>query len=86
MDTKDTEKKEPKQSRKKYATRGERSQKMFSFLLDNDLREWVEKQVNKGRYLNNLIRSHMDAILNQRHNNEWLDPDEWPSDPHDYQE
>ena len=35
---------------------GRITQKMMSFRLDNDLEEYLGKQVNKGRYINNLIR------------------------------
>lgn len=35
---------------------GRITQKMMSFRLDNDLEEHLRKQVNKGRYINNLIR------------------------------
>ena len=50
------EKKEPKErTRKLYAARGERAQKMMSFRVDNDNLEWLEQQANKGRYINNLI-------------------------------
>ena len=39
---------------------GRITQKMMSFRLDNDLEEDLEKQVNKGRYINNLIREDRD--------------------------
>lgn len=41
--------------RKEYGKHGERTQKMMSFRVDNDLIEWLESQPNKGRYINNLI-------------------------------
>lgn len=41
--------------RKSPAKRGERSQKMMSFRVDNDLIEWLESKPNKGRYINELI-------------------------------
>jgi len=41
--------------RKAYAPRGERSQKMVTFRADLDNIEWLERQPNKGRYINNLI-------------------------------
>ena len=41
--------------RKEYGKKGERTQKMMSFRVDNDLIEWLESQPNKGRYINNLI-------------------------------
>lgn len=39
---------------------GRITQKMMSFRLDNDLEEHLGKQVNKGRYINNLIREDRD--------------------------
>lgn len=39
---------------------GRITQKMMSFRLDNDLEEYLGKQVNKGRYINNLIREDRD--------------------------
>lgn len=41
--------------RKAYAPKGERSQKMVTFRADLDNIEWLERQPNKGRYINNLI-------------------------------
>lgn len=53
-----SEKKEEKERiRKAYSAKGERSQKMMTFRLDNDLQEWLAKQGNKGRYINELIRT-----------------------------
>lgn len=43
--------------RRKYASAGERSQKMISFRLDQENEFWLSTQPNKGRYINNLIRS-----------------------------
>lgn len=50
---------EDKQERikRKYAPKGERSQKMISFRLDNENAFWLSTFPNKGRYLNNLIRA-----------------------------
>lgn len=42
-------------TRKVYAARGERAQKMMSFRVDNENWEWLVQQANKGRYINNLI-------------------------------
>lgn len=42
-------------TRKVYAARGERAQKMMSFRVDIDNMEWLAQQANKGRYINNLI-------------------------------
>lgn len=41
--------------RKAYAPNGERGQKPFAFRLDNENIEWLNKQSNKGRYINELI-------------------------------
>lgn len=41
--------------RRAYASRGERSQIRVGFLLDNEHREWLQRQPNKSRYLNGLI-------------------------------
>ncbi len=41
--------------RKAYAAKGERSQKMMSFRVDNEVAEWLNLQPNKGRYINRLI-------------------------------
>lgn len=49
------EKKE--RTRRKYAKRGETSQKMLSFRLDNENAFWLSTMPNKGRYINNLIRA-----------------------------
>lgn len=42
-------------TRREYAKKGERNQKMVTFRLDNENQEWLEQQPNKGRYINNLI-------------------------------
>lgn len=46
-----------KQERKQYAKRGERSQKMVTFRLDNDLVDYLENLPNKGRFINDCIRA-----------------------------
>lgn len=48
-----------KRTRRTYAKRGNRSQTMMSFRIDNDLVDWLNGQPNKGRYINNLIRGDM---------------------------
>lgn len=52
---KETNQEERERVRKEYGKKGERTQKMMSFRVDNDLIEWLESQPNKGRYINNLI-------------------------------
>ena len=44
-------------TRRKYAKRGETSQKMMSFRLDHENEFWLSNFPNKGRYINNLIRA-----------------------------
>lgn len=46
---------EKERTRREYAKKGERSQTMVSFRLDNELQDWMRQQRNKGRYINNLI-------------------------------
>lgn len=47
-----------KQTRKNYAKRGEKSQKMMSFRVDNDVWELLSKVGNKGRFLNDLVKDY----------------------------
>ena len=54
------EKNEKSQERKKGRVNGSITQKVYSFRLDGDLIEWLYRQTNKGRYLNNLIRDDME--------------------------
>lgn len=49
------EKKE--RTRRKYAKRGEKSQKLVAFRLDLENEFWLSTMTNKGRYINNLIRA-----------------------------
>lgn len=47
---------EKKSNRKQYAKQGSGSQqKMMSFRLDADLKEWLDKKENKGRLINRLL-------------------------------
>lgn len=39
------------------------TQKMMSFRLDGDLVHWLDYQPNKGRLINNLLRSYRDGLL-----------------------
>lgn len=54
--TKKEDKKE--RVRKLYAPKGSRSQKSYTFRIDNENVEWLELQYNKGRYINDLISAH----------------------------
>lgn len=48
---------EKKGNRKEYAKQGSGSQqKMMSFRLDADLKEWLDTKENKGRLINTLLR------------------------------
>lgn len=49
------QKEEKARVRKAYAAKGERSQKMMTFRVDLENVEWLEQQVNRGRYINELI-------------------------------
>jgi hypothetical protein len=49
------EKAEKTRIKRQYAKRGSSNQKMMSFRLDNENAEWLLKQTNKGRYINELI-------------------------------
>lgn len=42
--------------RKEYAPRGKRGQKMFNFRCDLDNWEKLQRQPNKGRFINDAIR------------------------------
>ncbi len=52
---------EPKErQRREYAPAGERSQKMMSFRVDNDILEWLKINTsNKGRFINNVLRVYI---------------------------
>lgn len=54
------EKNEKSQERKKGRVNGAITQKVYSFRLDGDLIDWLSRQPNKGRYINDLIRDDMD--------------------------
>jgi len=51
-------------TRRTYAKRGNRSQTMMSFRIDNELIEWLTSQHNMGRYINELIKEDMTHVLN----------------------
>lgn len=44
---------------RKKAKWGTRTQKMVSFRADNEIAEYLETKPNKGRYLNELVRTDM---------------------------
>lgn len=54
------EQNENKQERKAYAKRGQRSQKMVTFRLDNELIDQLEQVQNKGRFINDAIREKLE--------------------------
>lgn len=41
--------------KKAYAPRGQRGQRMYNFRIDIENYEYLQRQSNKGRWLNNLI-------------------------------
>lgn len=56
------EKKEEKQERQRKAgiQRGEVTQTMMSFRVDNDILEWLKTNTpNKGRFINNVLRDYI---------------------------
>lgn len=44
--------------RKEYSPRGQRSQKRVTFLCDFENLEILDRQTNKGRFLNQLIQEN----------------------------
>lgn len=44
---------------RKKAKWGTRTQKMVSFRADNEIAKYLETKQNKGRYLNELVRTDM---------------------------
>lgn len=50
-------KEEVKQERQKGGKRGERTQTMRCFRIDNDLLPLLDMQANKGRFVNNVLRA-----------------------------
>lgn len=51
-----------KQTRRRYAAAGERSQQMVSFRCDMENVEFLAHQPNKGRYLNDLIARERERV------------------------
>lgn len=47
--------KEEGRTRREYASKGSRSQKMMAFRLDLENIEYLNTKVNKGRFINELI-------------------------------
>lgn len=50
------EKDKKERVRKAYSPKGQRGQKPMTFRIDLDNVEWLEKQPNKGRALNEALR------------------------------
>ena len=42
--------------RKAYSPKGERGQKLMSFRIDLENLEWLERQANKGRTINDALK------------------------------
>lgn len=62
-------KQEQQRIRKEYAPKGERGQKMMSFRLDNENEDWLKRQSNRGRYLNELITEDRQRHLDNKPGN-----------------
>ena len=45
------------QPRKQYCAAGERTSKMMAFRADSDVIRWLNHAANKGRLINELVRS-----------------------------
>jgi len=52
---------ETERNRKEYAKKGERSQKMMCFRLDNDLETFLSTVKNKGRLINDLLHKYFET-------------------------
>ena len=52
---KKTEEQEKERTRREYASKGSRSQKMMAFRLDLENIEYLNTKANKGRFINELI-------------------------------
>lgn len=52
--------KDEKRVKKTYSPRGQRGQKMFNFRLDLELYDELQKQPNKGRFINEAIREKLE--------------------------
>ena len=50
---------ENERQKKAYSKRGERSQTMFNFRMDNELYDALQNIQNKGRYVNEAIREKL---------------------------
>lgn len=44
-------------AKKAPAPKGTRTQRLFTFRLDDENAEWLHSQANRGRYLNDLIKA-----------------------------
>lgn len=71
------EKNEKKQQRKKYAEKGSRGQKAFTFRCDWDVMAILDKCENKGRVINNAVKDWA------RRNRKWPDTETEENDGHD---
>lgn len=50
---------ENERQKKAYSKRGERSQRMFNFRMDNELYDALQDIPNKGRFVNEAIREKL---------------------------
>lgn len=62
-----------KQTRKEYARKGERTQKMMTFRVDADVQEILTNVANKGRLLNDLVKEWWRSRNREEHDHH---PDE----------
>ena len=44
-------------AKKAPAPKGTRTQRLFTFRLDDENADWLYSQVNRGRYINDLIKA-----------------------------
>lgn len=84
--------KEEQERVRKQSKHGTTTQKMLAFRLDLDLAEWLQRQKNKGRYINDLIRRDRERWRQVREDAKMakyyergIDPDERPEERDDYQ-
>lgn len=50
--------KEKSRLRKEGIKRGQVTQRLMAFRIDNDIAEWLDSKPNKSRYVNETLRNH----------------------------
>lgn len=58
-------KEEKERVRKAYSPKGERGQKPMSFRIDLENLEWLERQANKGRAINEALEQYRKSHANR---------------------